>query len=141
MKNYIIAKHLFTDELKILSKDEYDCTIGPNYEPIDDTDEKSDAELILKRVKLIGVDAYLEEVKRKTFKKTMSRDEIVIKMRTLRQQTGWSQREFANYMGLPLQTLQHWEQGKSVLTESYVNIIERCLIAEGILKGKVMYYA
>lgn len=138
MQNYIITRNISTDEIRILTKSEYEQHPVGTYEPIDSTDDKDDADRIFKHVMLIGPVAYLDEVQRKTFKKSMSRDEIIIKIRTLRRCTGWSQREFANYLGLPLQTLQHWEQGTSVLTESYVNIIERCLVAEGVLKGRVM---
>ena len=52
----------------------------------------------------------------------------------LRKMTGLSQQKFANMFNIPVSNLQHWEQGKATPPE-YVNLlIERVMIAEGIVK-------
>lgn len=138
MKDYVVVEHMYSKELSVLTRDEYNCSIGFNYEPIDSSDDREDAVRIMNHIKEIGgVQNYLKEVMDSTSYKKLTRDDIVKKIKVIRNATHMSQREFSMYMGIPLQTLQHWEQGKSVLTESYVNIIERCLIAEGKLSGKV----
>lgn len=138
MKDYIVVRHLHAEKLSVITKEEYNRAVICSYEPIDDTDSKEDAELILNHIcEVGGVQNYLEEVWKRTPVKKLSRNDIVKKIKAIRQAVNMSQRSFSMHMGIPLQTLQHWEQGVSVPSESYVNIIERCLIAEGTLKEGV----
>lgn len=51
----------------------------------------------------------------------------------IRKRLAWSQREFAEYLGIPLRTLQNWEQGTRKPPEYITKLIYRVLIAEGVL--------
>lgn len=46
-------------------------------------------------------------------------------MKEFREQTGLSQRVFAEHFGLPVRTLQEWEQGRRTPPDYVFNMIKR----------------
>ena len=48
-------------------------------------------------------------------------------IRELRFQTGMSQKEFAEYVEIPVGTIQHWEQGFRKPPEYVVKLIKRLM--------------
>ena len=49
-----------------------------------------------------------------------------------RKMTNMSQRKFAEYIGVPLSTLQHWEQGYRTPPEYVVKLIYRVIVLENM---------
>ena len=47
-----------------------------------------------------------------------------------------TQKEFAGYFNIPLQTVQHWEQGFRHPPKYVVDLIERVMIAEHLCTEK-----
>lgn len=61
-------------------------------------------------------------------------------IRELRDRTGLSQSGFCKKFGIPVATLQHWEQGVSSPPKYVVGLIERildCELRSGCYAGKV----
>ena len=52
----------------------------------------------------------------------------------LRKQANMSQSQFAHYTGVSIRTIQQWEQNRRVPPEYVVNLIERVLKADSIIK-------
>lgn len=48
----------------------------------------------------------------------------------MRTRLGWTQKEFANYFEIPLNTLLNWEQGKRTPPTYLVKLIEDKLVSE-----------
>lgn len=46
-------------------------------------------------------------------------------LKELREQTGLSQTEFAEYFGISVRTLQEWEQGRRKPPDYLVSLLER----------------
>ena len=46
-------------------------------------------------------------------------------IKELREETGMSQQQFANYFGLPLRTLQGWEQDRRKPPDYLVELLKR----------------
>lgn len=56
-------------------------------------------------------------------------------IKQLREQTGLSQQKFGDYFGIPLRTIQNWENGVRECNEYIVNLIAYKLKHEGMIKG------
>lgn len=56
-------------------------------------------------------------------------------MKEIRKKTSMTQRQFAEHFGIPLRTLQNWENGVNVPPEYTVNMIRRLLRYEEILEN------
>ena len=56
------------------------------------------------------------------------------KIKEIRKKTGMSQNDFANFIGMPLNTLRNWEQGINKPSEWLVKLIE--FYVESNLKEK-----
>lgn len=56
---------------------------------------------------------------------------VTMKIKTLRKKTGLSQNAFARRFGIPVRTLQQWEQGKSAPPAYVISMMERLLESEG----------
>lgn len=59
-------------------------------------------------------------------------------VREIRYQLGWSQRKFAEYFGIPVVNVQHWEQGVAKPPAYVVQMLERIVkleMAQGIIPG------
>ena len=54
-------------------------------------------------------------------------------IKELRQRTGWTQKFFAEYLEIPLRTVQDWEQGKRKPPEYLVKLIQYFLEMEGLI--------
>ena len=52
------------------------------------------------------------------------------RIRELRNKTGLSQSKFATHFGMPVRTLQQWEQGKCSPPESVVRMMAYILLLE-----------
>lgn len=61
-------------------------------------------------------------------------------MLCLREMTGMSQRQFADYFGVPLRTLQEWEQGRRKPPEYVLNMMYRIWELKGERTMKVHTY-
>lgn len=57
-------------------------------------------------------------------------------MKEIRKKTGWSQSKFAEHFGIPVRTLQQWEQGKSVPPSYVTRMIAYILAFESIAGDK-----
>ena len=57
---------------------------------------------------------------------------------SLRNQTGMTQSEFAKYFGIPLGSLKNWEQAHRSPPEYVINLIEKVLKYEGLVKDDVV---
>lgn len=55
-------------------------------------------------------------------------------IKELRDKMGLSQSKFADYIGIPVRTLQTWEQGSRTPPEYVMGLIERVMRLEGKLK-------
>lgn len=51
----------------------------------------------------------------------------------LRRKTGFSQSEFSAYIGVPLKTLQNWEQGTRKPPDYLICLVEKVLRYEGVI--------
>ena len=51
----------------------------------------------------------------------------------LRKKTGFSQGKFSTYIGIPLKTLQNWEQGTRKPPDYLICLIEKVLRYEGVI--------
>ena len=58
-------------------------------------------------------------------------------VKELRKETGMSQSAFAAYLGIPVRTLQDWEQERRTPPEYVVEMMERILNNEYFRKDKV----
>lgn len=56
-------------------------------------------------------------------------------LRDLRHAAGLSQREFADYFGIPLKTIQNWEIGRNSPADYLLRLMEYKLRREGIISG------
>lgn len=56
-------------------------------------------------------------------------------MKEIRRKTGMTQRQFAEHFGIPIRTLQNWENGVNVPPEYTVNMIRRLLKYEEMLRN------
>ena len=54
-------------------------------------------------------------------------------IKDLRIQSGMSQSQFAEYFGIPLDTLQNWEQGRRKCPDYLLDLIEYKLKNENII--------
>jgi DNA-binding transcriptional regulator YiaG len=54
-------------------------------------------------------------------------------IKTLRSQTNLSQSKFANAVGIPVRTIQKWEQGERVPPDYVVKLIEYFLKKERLI--------
>lgn len=52
----------------------------------------------------------------------------------MRHRLDWTQKQFADYLGMSVRTLQNWEQGVRQPPDYIVRLIYRLLLAEGVLK-------
>ncbi len=59
-------------------------------------------------------------------------------MKEIRQRTGWSQSKFAEHFGIPVRTLQQWEQGKSAPPSYVTRMIAYILAFEKIFDSQGM---
>ena len=57
-------------------------------------------------------------------------------IKNIRKNTNMSQREFAEYFGIPIRTIQKWERNGSVPPEYIPKMIEKILELEKRLSGK-----
>ena len=53
-----------------------------------------------------------------------------MEIKEMRTRLGWTQKEFANYFEIPLNTLLNWEQGKRTPPTYLVKLIEDKLVSE-----------
>lgn len=58
-------------------------------------------------------------------------------IKKLRTMTGMSQNDFSKYTGIPVRTIQSWEQGWRQPPDYVLNLIERIIIAENVRSGVV----
>ena len=49
----------------------------------------------------------------------------IYKMKVFREETGLTQKEFAEYFGIPIRTVQEWEQGRRKPTEYMLPLMKR----------------
>lgn len=54
-------------------------------------------------------------------------------MKEIRKSVNMTQREFSQHFGIPIRTLQNWENGVNVPPEYTVNMIRRLLMYEKLL--------
>lgn len=54
----------------------------------------------------------------------------------MRKELGWSQKKFANYLGISVRTIQNWEQNRREPPEYLTMLVERVLIKENVLEEK-----
>lgn len=57
-------------------------------------------------------------------------------IKEIRKRTGWTQKRFAEYFGVPLRTVQQWERNGSVPPQYIPQMMERILDLEEQLKEK-----
>lgn len=57
-------------------------------------------------------------------------------IREIRKNLGWSQRKFADYFGISVANVQHWEQNVSNPPDYVPNMIVRILELEQAIKTK-----
>lgn len=55
-------------------------------------------------------------------------------IREIRAVLGLSQQKFADYFGIPVANIQHWEQGISTPPKYVTSMMERILVLENKLK-------
>lgn len=55
-------------------------------------------------------------------------------IKQLRTLSGMTQKQFSNYFGIPLRTLEDWETGKSECKAYIISLIQYKLENEGIIK-------
>lgn len=55
-------------------------------------------------------------------------------IKELRKKTGMSQAKFATYFGIPVANIQKWEQGATHPPEYVMGLLQRVLVAEGMLE-------
>lgn len=53
-----------------------------------------------------------------------------MEIKEIRENLGWTQKEFAAYFNIPLGTIHNWEQGLRTPPEYVVDLIERVIFAE-----------
>lgn len=51
-------------------------------------------------------------------------------IREIRSELGWSQQKFADYFGIPVTNVQHWEQGVAKPPAYVVSLIKRVIDLE-----------
>lgn len=64
---------------------------------------------------------------------TIKKNWEVNDLKEIRKQTKMTQRQFAEHFGIPLRTLQNWENGVNTPPEYTVNMIRRLLRYEELL--------
>lgn len=57
-------------------------------------------------------------------------------MKRIRKEAGFNRREFADYMGIPLRTLEEWEAGRRKMPDYVLRLISYRIKAEQFLKEK-----
>lgn len=55
-------------------------------------------------------------------------------IKELREMTGLSQKRFADFLGIPVRTIQNWETGVNQCADYLVSLIEYKLKNEGIIQ-------
>ena len=56
----------------------------------------------------------------------------------MRKELGWSQKKFADYLGISVRTIQNWEQQRREPPEYLAALVERILIKENVLEEENM---
>ena len=62
--------------------------------------------------------------------------DLAMKIRTLREETGMTRKEFSDHTGIPVRTLEDWEAGRRTPSEYIPRLIAYQLMYEGRLPGK-----
>ncbi len=62
--------------------------------------------------------------------------DLAMKIRTLREETGMTRKEFSDHTGIPVRTLEDWEAGRRTPPEYIPRLIAYQLMYEGRLPGK-----
>lgn len=62
--------------------------------------------------------------------------DLAMKIRTLREKTGMTRKEFSNHTGIPVRTLEDWEAGRRTPPGYIPRLIAYQLMYEGRLPGK-----
>jgi DNA-binding transcriptional regulator YiaG len=62
-------------------------------------------------------------------------DEGFNQLKILRERSGMSQSQFAEYFNIPKATIQNWEQGRRACPEYLLDLIEYKLLNEHLIKG------
>ena len=65
----------------------------------------------------------------------MEENEKKERLKMLRERSGMSQRQFADYFEIPIDTLRNWEQGRRQCPEYLLNLIQYKLTKEKLIKG------
>lgn len=58
-----------------------------------------------------------------------------MEIKEIRENLGWTQKEFADYFNIPLGTIHNWEQGLRKPPEYVVAMVKRLLKAEQLVKN------
>lgn len=64
---------------------------------------------------------------------TTERGVDILTIKEIRTQTGLSQSKFAKHLGIPVKTIQSWEQGLRQPPDYIINLIERVLKYEKMI--------
>lgn len=62
-------------------------------------------------------------------------DEGYNELKVLRERSGMSQSQFAEYLNIPKATIQNWEQGRRKCPQYLIDLIEYKLLNEHLIKG------
>lgn len=57
-------------------------------------------------------------------------------MKSIREKVGLNRREFSDYMGIPVRTLEEWESGRRKMPEYVLRLIVYKIETEEFLKSK-----
>lgn len=67
-------------------------------------------------------------------------DEQIENMKKIRKYAGLNRREFSDYMGIPLRTLEEWESGRRKMPDYVLRLITYQIKMEKFLKEKGLYF-
>lgn len=62
--------------------------------------------------------------------------EQIEKMKQIREEAGLNRKEFSEYMGIPLRTLEEWESGRRKMPDYVLRLIAYQIHMEKFLKDK-----
>ena len=68
-------------------------------------------------------------------KKELLKEQIET-MKKLREEVGLNRREFSDYMGIPLRTLEEWESGRRKMPDYVLRLIAYQVRTEQLIKEK-----
>lgn len=75
----------------------------------------------------------------KTEKQELLRPQIN-RLKAIREQAGMNRREFSDYMGIPLRTIEEWEAGRRKMPDYVLRLIGYQIGMEQFLKEKGIEY-